>query len=52
MISSPDDLFKIGFQDVDYQKLGLAELKGGRGAMEGNIVVVELSCVKMCLKKL
>jgi hypothetical protein len=26
VISSPDDLFKIGFQDVDYQKLGLAEL--------------------------
>jgi hypothetical protein len=22
VISSPDDLFKIGFQDVDYQKLG------------------------------
>jgi hypothetical protein len=26
VISSPDDLFKLGFQDVDYQKLGLAEL--------------------------
>jgi hypothetical protein len=24
--SSPDNLFKLGFQDVDYQKLGLAEL--------------------------
>jgi hypothetical protein len=22
VISSPDDLFKIWFQDVDYQKLG------------------------------
>ena len=26
VISSPDDLFKIGFQDVDYKKLDLAEL--------------------------
>lgn len=26
VIESPDDLFKLGFQDVDYKKLGLTEL--------------------------
>ena len=30
VISSPDDLFKLGFQDVDYQKLGLGRAVGGR----------------------
>ena len=43
VISSPDDLFKLGFQDVDYQKLGLAELQGGDGGeySDGGIQLCE-----------
>ena len=28
MIESPDDLFKIGVDEIDYKALGLAELQG------------------------